>query len=293
IREAANRMKCSNNLKQIGLALHNHHDSQSTYPAGGIGCAGGYYGFAWWIPTLPYLEQDNVYSKLDKTGSSTGTSYASVGWISENDGAYNPVNRAVLNNFVLTMGKCPSSPFPALISLTANTKVFVADYTGISGSSTHSSAFTSTGAPYDVGIVSSGGVIIPKRGVGIAEITDGTSNTMVVGEQSDYCSSGTTKADCRSSCNTGFPMGIANGFPSGETRIFNMTTVRYPISKDSTLANTGGQCGGNSPLQSAHSGGNVNVLLADGSVRSVRSSTDVLVLRRLADRDDGQVVGDY
>jgi prepilin-type N-terminal cleavage/methylation domain-containing protein/prepilin-type processing-associated H-X9-DG protein len=299
VREAANRMKCQNNLKQIGLALHNYEGARGTFPPGGVGCPTGiWYGDSWWVPLLPYLEQDALYQKYDKTGNASGTRYQSTGWIAiDFDWAANGYNRTLLNGFVLPLGKCPSSPIPphATYTQAPTLKIFVSDYAGISGSSDHPTTFTSNGGFYDVGMVSSGGVLIPKLGVRVNQITDGTSNTMVVGEQSDYCFlANGTKADCRSSCNTGFSMGLAATFSStsSEPRIFNMTTVRYRISKDASLAHSGGQCGANSPLQSAHIGG-VNVLFADGSIHFLAQSIDIGTLKRLADRDDGNVVGEY
>jgi prepilin-type N-terminal cleavage/methylation domain-containing protein/prepilin-type processing-associated H-X9-DG protein len=297
VREAASRLKCQNNLKQVGLALHNHHDAMKSFPSGGVGCpTGAWYGNSWWVPLLPYLEQDAVYQKYDKTGNASGTQYQSTGWIGvEHDGAANGYNRTLLDGFVLPLAKCPSSPVPPHTTFyVSNLRIFLADYVGISGSSDHPSTFTNTGGSYDVGMVSSGGVLIPKQSVRITAITDGTSHTMAVGEQSDYCYlANGTKADCRSACHTGFSMGIASSFSSAsEPRIFNMTTVRYRISKDASLANVGGQCGGNSPLQSAHPGG-VNALFADGSVHFLAEAVDITTLKRLADRDDGNVVSGY
>ena len=296
IREAAARLKCQNNLKQIGLALHNSHNVEQKFIPGSVGCpTGGWYGHSFWLPLLPYIEQDALFKGLDITGNSTGTQYQSTGWIHEGDGAHNAHNRNRLNGYVMAMGKCPSSPFPALIQLSGATSVFVSDYAGITGSVDDASTFNYAGPWYNVGMVSTGGVLIPKRGIGVTEITDGSSNTIVVGEQSDYCRyPDGSKADCRASCSTGFAMGIASSFSStSEPRIFNLTTVRYPISKDANLANSGGQCGANSPLQSAHSGGTVNVLFGDGAVRSLNASINVTILKRLADRSDGQVIGDY
>jgi len=292
VREAAARIKCSNNLKQIGIALHAHADSRGKLPPGGIGCpSSDMYGHSWWIPTLAFLEQGAFYDKFDKTGKESGTQYRSTGWwkhpsFSEANGH----NKTVIDGYIIPMGKCPSSPFPPHAVDSTGLKIFVADYAGISGSIDHSTTFTS--ATYGAGMVSAGGALIPKKPIGLTDITDGTSNTIVVGEQSDQCTlADGTKADCRSSCRHGFTMSFPNSYPS-DPRIFNLTTVRHRISKDASLANSGGNCGANSPLQSAHIGG-INVALADGSVRFIRDSIDITTLKRLADRDDGLVIADY
>src|SRR5688572_7224276 len=71
IREAANRMKCSNNLKQMGLAIHNYHDTNGHLPPGGYNPWGGEGGWAFHI--LTYIEQDNL-AKLAGAGSSWNAS---------------------------------------------------------------------------------------------------------------------------------------------------------------------------------------------------------------------------
>ena len=65
VREAASRMKCQNNLKQLGVALHNYHDATGTFPAGGTQSPAGGYGHSWWVMVLPYIEQDNMFRQLD------------------------------------------------------------------------------------------------------------------------------------------------------------------------------------------------------------------------------------
>src|SRR5512135_122792 len=73
-REAARRMQCSNNLKQIGLALHNYHDANKKFPFGSRGGSswaqtGIKDGTNWRVSILPYLEQTALYSKLNFGGS--------------------------------------------------------------------------------------------------------------------------------------------------------------------------------------------------------------------------------
>src|SRR5262245_20853986 len=68
VREAANRMSCSNNLKQIGLACHNYHDVNGAFPPGYSATVTYPYttpGWGWASYLLPYLEQDNLYRQID------------------------------------------------------------------------------------------------------------------------------------------------------------------------------------------------------------------------------------
>src|SRR5438477_7728692 len=71
VREAASRIKCKNNLKQIGLALHNYHDSQGFFPPGYVSTVGSNGpaddrgpGWGWAALLLPYVEQDNLFRQI-------------------------------------------------------------------------------------------------------------------------------------------------------------------------------------------------------------------------------------
>jgi prepilin-type N-terminal cleavage/methylation domain-containing protein/prepilin-type processing-associated H-X9-DG protein len=299
VRDAAARAKCQNNLKQLGLAMHNYHGVYGKFPSGSVVCPTSTgYGHTFWILLLPYLEQDSLYRQLDLTGNSSGTQYVSTGMVISTDASRNKFNIPILNNFILPMGKCPASPFDPFNELAAGSgnMVFNVDYVGIAGSVNHPSTYAAS--DHGVAKISFGGVLPPKIAISIADITDGTSNTIAIGEVSDFCrNAGGTPADCRGCGGNGFSLGIRNGsatipYPAGgDARAFNLTSIRYAISKDSTLANTG--IGGNAPLQSAHAGGGVNVVFGDGSVRSLSPTVAVGVLMNLADRDDGNVLGDY
>ena len=282
-REAARSVQCKNNLKQIGLGLLSHHDAKKAFPIGGVGSpTSSFYGHSWWVGLLPYIEETSLYERFDKSGTSSGSFYLSTGWVGD-DYASNLFNARLLNNHSIAVGRCPSGPGLAFAASTSSTTKFLSHYTGISGSSTHPSAFTNS---WNGGRVSFGGMLIPRLAVRLAQITDGTSKTFAVAEQSDFCKDANgTRGLCQSDCGHGFTMGLSSIFPY-DPRTFNMTTVRYPITKDSSLASVAGNCGNNTPIQSPHPG-TANVVMADGSVHALDDSSDVLVLRSLADRDDG------
>src|SRR3712207_3256884 len=79
VREAAARTQCINNLKQLGLALHSHHDTYKKFPPGGINSPSGNYGHSWIMLTLPFIEQGAIYNQFDFKGQHsvhTGLVYA-------------------------------------------------------------------------------------------------------------------------------------------------------------------------------------------------------------------------
>ena len=127
----------------------------------------------------------------------------------------------------------------------------------------------------------------------LISITDGTSNTIMVAEQSDWMVDPVTKAlvNGRSECQHGFPMGTTS---DGTQRQFQVTTVLHPINSKSTallgVAADLGQCHANTPIQSAHSGG-AQACCADGSVHFLSEAMEMQVLYNLANRDDRQVIG--
>ena len=121
--------------------------------------------------------------------------------------------------------------------------------------------------------------------VRIVQITDGTSKTLMVAEQSDWCYTALdNRADCRSDCGHGFAM----GFPRDDwDQHYNITTVLHELNeKQWTLLGIAGNCGPNRPIQSAHPGG-AHVLSADGAVRFLVETIDLQTLYNLANRDDG------
>lgn len=291
-REAARRMSCQNNLKQIGLALHNYHDTFGKLPFGGRSQNG--WGPSWYVGVLPFVESGTVFDKFDHNGNSNG-------WTHDNAN-----NKALANNLKLKWMLCPSSPLDATWDSGGGTQQVMPHYVGICGAAsgtgfTESRQVTGSsccGGSNSNGIIAVGGLLLPNKVLDLAAATDGTSNVLIVGESSSWAYEGTTKKHVDGGYPHGWMMGFAgNGVPSepgGSTeRTFNLTTINYPIGfKTYGAAGVGDNRGPNNPLLSAHAGG-INGVLADGSVRGFAASLDLLLLRRLATRDDGAVLGEF
>lgn len=296
-REAARRAQCQNNLKQVGLALLNYESGHGMLPAGGflLSCT---YGMSWWVRVLPYLEADNIVAGID---------YSQGGWLGTNTKLALAVRR-----LQLPFMYCPSSTLPRAMGCPETGQVGydfyvqATTYAGIAGAAdgnaTNKFSARTVNTLTTTGWASTGGVLVIGRGIPMAEISDGTSNTLAIGEQSDFLSpaggipstwvASSTPCeygDCRSDCGHGFTMGP---YPTAWTYEpqFNVTCVYHPINfKSTTGYGIKYNCGPNSPVQSVHPGG-ANVAFADGSVHMLSESLDMNLLRYLATRNDGQAV---
>jgi len=315
VREAASRAKCQNNLKQIGIGLHAYHDAAGFLPPGGTNDAPPYgtgadsWGSSWMIYLLPFVEQANFYNQWQFNNNS--------GWGNGTDGA-------LLNGFNVPVYRCPSTTLPQYSNQLTNSgatpgsngTVMVPTYCGIAGalpslvgtSDTRiSQGATGTAGCCSGGIVAGNGTLFPNSAVKLTGITDGTSNTIVVGEQSDML---TTQNGARVTWNAsgphGFHIGAQGGVPpnyhnGGDARAMQMTTIRYPVNQKTGWVNGSGDCGNtgvcdntgqNIPLNSPHSGG-INVLFGDGSVRFLSDSVPIKTLAQLAIRDDGIPIANF
>jgi prepilin-type N-terminal cleavage/methylation domain-containing protein/prepilin-type processing-associated H-X9-DG protein len=275
VREAAARMKCANNLKQIGLGLHNYESAMGTFPKGqgaGVGAAG------WRITILPYVEQENVYKQVN---------------------LLDVFNSAVLQNLVIPMWVCPSSnlsptPTPVASWYSASVVHQVPGYVGIMGAYLDP-AGRGAGAIYASnygGWWSNTGMLLANETVRITDCSDGTSNTFIVGEQS--ASVGTSDLRSRyyspwGSFTQSQPIGsLAAG---ADTWGMGLTCVAYAPNSQSAGAGANITYGGNTILNSKHSNG-LNMLATDGSVRFVSNSTDFANFQRMCVRNDGLVTSE-
>jgi prepilin-type N-terminal cleavage/methylation domain-containing protein len=305
-REAARRSQCTNNLKQVGLALHGFHGTYQRLPHGGfsdrppIGNGGGW-GSAWTVFILPQIEMQTLYDRFVFNGGS--------GW-----GGSASTNCGAASGVAMSTYLCPSSPIGTVApSPHSGRDISRNHYVGIAGAInglisgyTERRFYTNSGAAgcCSGGIAGGNGMLFPGDAVTFAQITDGLSSTMVVSEQNDFL---TTLDGSRVPWGTGLLHGwmigwygtsAPNGGNAGDARHFQMTTIRYRINQKTGWPDRPGNCGAtgvcenvgsNVPLNSAHPGG-VSALMGDGSVRFLSDGVSLDLLARLATRDDGQMV---
>jgi len=182
-REAARRIQCTNNLKQIGLAFHNYHDQNNTFITGEGWSQRSDQGFpqnprrswGWRLPVLPFIEQTAIYNAMNF-----------------NLAVFNAENNNTVIDNQISAYLCPSDP---KVNLRVNKGAL-----GLAGSATTFMRFTSYGgnagvwfnltnpidwpgmASVNAGAANSNGILFQGSNIGIAHITDGTSNTILAAE---------------------------------------------------------------------------------------------------------------
>ncbi|MCI0459421.1 MAG: DUF1559 domain-containing protein [Gemmataceae bacterium] len=289
IREAANRMSCQNNLKQLGLALHNFHDTNSAFPPDRI--ANDW--ITWAVLLQPYLEQDNAYKLWDQTRR-YAEQPAPVG------SATDPAPRNVKTYF------CPSRRAGSVLSVawtltTAPGATIrarpggLSDYASVGGfannrgtmriaipSGTVGTQTVSGNGPFNNSGLGAR-VLSWKSQTTIATIADGTSNTLLIGEKHIRPTSFEGRGEDRSV----YDSGVGNAF---RRFLGTNATVTPPVVRP-LVADPLDQRGPlvNSRFGSKHPGV-CQFVFGDGAVRAVRVNIDINVLTRLGLPSDGQPV---
>jgi len=209
-REAARRSACTNNLKQIALALHNYHDTYQCFPPAVVTDKQGRPMHSWRVAILPFIEQRPLYERYNFNEPWDG-----------------PNNR-VLANTAISAYRCPSDPNPSS---------------------------TETNYVMIVGPGTIGG--LPNEKVGFRDVTDGTSNTILLVEV------------------------VGTGIQWMEPTDLSIDELSLRLND-----------GSDKSISSNHSGGAM-VAFADGSVRFLANGIDPVTLRRLILRNDGQAIGGF
>ncbi len=291
-REAARRTQCGNNLRQIGIAIQNHVAQTQLYPNGSaVNRNNVQWGGSWAVLILPYAEQETKYAQLE--------------WTQYN--AFHPgvgSNDVALLDYLPPFLTCPSSPLPRMLEIPSwgPTRRGAATYAGIAGGAPDvrkpqrvASVGNYAGLAASNGILFPGGK--PANGVDPAQIRDGASNTLLIGEQSDWMIGGDgSRKDLRASGVYGSMLGSNTADPPTSTsawsagggwpRAYGVTTIRYGLGWRAESPGMSTDLGPNTSIQSAHVAGAM-LLFADGSVRWLSDTLDFDIFRQAAIRDDG------
>ncbi len=292
-REAARRSQCKNNLKQMGLAVHNYHDIYQMFPIGSrssTATPANSRGTNWRISILPQLDQSAVFNKLsfNQTASFSGSTT-------------NFANNDVLRGWSLNVYKCPSSTIPPFENETGSgntNQSLMHDYVGISGAAADLASGGSSCRQSGRGIVCDNGLLLPNQTKALRDATDGSSNTILIAEQSALV--GTTAI--RSNYSGGWSGTAADTLvlytvktmPNNHNYYHTgLTVVRWAINSKSAVSGSSSQTyETNTILNSFHTGG-IHVLLADGSVRFASENVDMDIFRGACTAGDGSIVNTW
>jgi len=279
-REAARRSQCKNNLKQMGLALHNYEGSSRVFPPSSISpITKGVWNYPGTGPAdpdirlhsfasliLPFVDGANLYNTIDYNVS-----------------ALAPANRTAASQIV-SVYRCPSyagtdysTTIPAsgnpYVTTVGYDKFAIRNYVALGGKTVVSLS----------GAIPAEGVMYPQSRTGFRDITDGTSNTLMIAE---------SREEVASVWIDGSSATVAARYmvPVPPTFSGNTTSINYkPYFQGGIFPNSINQDYGPS---SRHVGG-AHHLLCDGSVRFISENIDVILYDSLTSRNGGEVVGEY
>jgi prepilin-type processing-associated H-X9-DG protein len=282
VREAAARTQCKNNLKQIGLALHMYHDTFSTFPLGATPTNAANANWAWSALILPYLEQNNLYNQLSVATVSLPTDLGNA-------------NTVALLQTPLKVFICPSDPGSGGLNMNrpftnpSNVQVAQSNYPGNGGDDNNDG---------------SQGIFAIGVKVNIQSITDGTSNTILVGERttppyspgaSDY-----TGLSRRAALWCGYDPNASAQDTTQKEAMWGYGNSRPQDGYTGTGFDTDGPTWA---FSSSHTGG-MQFVFCDGSVTFINQNINwtpsgtsktgpIGTINRLLNRVDGLPVGNY
>jgi prepilin-type N-terminal cleavage/methylation domain-containing protein/prepilin-type processing-associated H-X9-DG protein len=278
VREAANRMRCLNNLKQLGIAMHNYHDGLGTLPDGGTYHQSG----GWQLTILPFIEQQSLYQAFQGYGS-------------KSPGVYGAPNIANVTSKQLALCTCPSDQVAVTGGQTYNGCAYfnyAANFGNTAvGDSNSATPGMRTETTYN-GNTFAGAPFRFANPQHFSDITDGTSNTLMLAEVIQG-----QRQDLRGFTYWGTGSAFLTSLRPNDS---NPDLVTHTVC-DSKPPNPPANCTGVSTAygpvrafasRSRHAGG-VNVMFCDGSGRFIPNTIDPVIWQQLGTSQGGEILGDY
>jgi prepilin-type N-terminal cleavage/methylation domain-containing protein len=266
-RESARRMKCSNNLKQMGLALHMYHDNLNSFPPGAFVAN----NLSWNVLVLPYLEQAALFSQFNfTTGAFNGAP--------NQEGPGKNVHSLVRLQAYL----CPSSTVDVLATHPSSTlldgrRTYAKHYFGVMGpkSATPAVGYEFDPAPAGQGGFALQGILGRDSKVRLANVTDGASNTLLAGEISKPGGDG---ASWVRGIAFGTTTSAATGMSSSKNLNFGINVLLTPLSANQF---------NDISFSSYHVRG-AQFVMTDGAVRYLSDNINSGVYKAAGSRDGGE-----
>ena len=284
-REAARRTQCKNSLKQIGLAMHNYHEVHLTFPPGWIDQNNSSRAnWGWAVYILPMVEQDNLYRSLAVGNESLGATLDNV-------------TRFRFLTTPMPMFRCPSDTAPDM-----NTEHLLLSDNLANQVTTTSNFVAANGGgdwTYDGTPGGMKGVFGRNSRCRIRDFTDGTSNTIMVGERAWVLPNGNNGIDtCRAATVFGITANVTNGTHVQRNvmakGLFGINQTGLDLTQTPNIE----LC--SRSFSSRHTGG-AQFLLGDGSVRFISENIQRdqqltngdFVWQNLLNKADGHVIGEF
>ncbi|MES2794224.1 MAG: DUF1559 domain-containing protein [Planctomycetota bacterium] len=285
-REAARRTQCKNQLKQLGLAMHNYHDTFLVLPPGvfmgpghvfggptGLRCSG------WFQQIMPYIDQAPFYNTVLAPYYQTG--------------GQNESYRVARRGQVFTMFMCPSDPSGPSFS---NDTGFCGNYVACAGSGSAVTAAKDFGT-YDAATIAThavnmNGMFYFISNTRISSVVDGTSNTILMGEVKQR-GSAAAQWDVGNYWNGAWagPLFLTSATPNTSVtdRVYGCKSTVWPNAPCTSI----GATGANARIfaRSYHDGG-AQFTMADGAVRFISNNINLATYEALGTRGLGEVVGE-
>ncbi|QDT98642.1 DUF1559 domain-containing protein [Gimesia aquarii] len=285
-REAARRSDCKNRMKQIGLALHNYHETHRVFPSGSIvtstACplpGSARRGATWTVMILPFLDDVPRYNSFNFEGTFAGIA-------NETSNTNEPQQIRPNSKY-----QCPSAPNAASAEPNSN-------YRGVQGGGSEANASCTGGSASNRRLFFKNGILFLNSSIKMRDVIDGTSNTFLVGESrwwfavgqnSPYGTYFTWASSTRNASNSSHVNVVAAAVDPINTPLVDYFPSDGPYTNHpagiGAVVGTHTRCFGSWHVGGAH------FTMADGSVQFVGENIDLALYRQLAQRQDGLPLG--